>query len=175
MPFKSKSQQRWMFANDPEMAKRWADHTPNIKKLPEKVKHKEEKKITKESVYNAFISRCHSLGINDPEQIADMAEKYAFYMEKIAENGIMHSIGEAIGNAGILGPIMGSVVLPAAAGYGVGGLAAKVRNQSDIDEAKVMALHAEANAYRRRAVEAKMHAQIRKLMEDNPNKYVVMG
>lgn len=35
MPFKSKAQQRWMFANHPEMAKRWADHTPDIKKLPE--------------------------------------------------------------------------------------------------------------------------------------------
>jgi len=44
MPFKSKSQQRWMFAAEsrgelPEgTAKKWADHTPNIKKLPEHVK-----------------------------------------------------------------------------------------------------------------------------------------
>ncbi len=37
MPFKSKSQQRWMFANKPGMAERWADHTPDIKALPEKV------------------------------------------------------------------------------------------------------------------------------------------
>lgn len=35
MPFKSKKQQRWMFANDPKMAKRWAKHTPDIKDLPE--------------------------------------------------------------------------------------------------------------------------------------------
>ena len=38
MPFKSKAQMRWMFANDPEMAKRWAKHTENVNKIPEKVK-----------------------------------------------------------------------------------------------------------------------------------------
>lgn len=38
MPFKSKAQQRFMFARHPKMAKRWADETPSIKKLPEKVK-----------------------------------------------------------------------------------------------------------------------------------------
>ena len=40
-PFRSKSQQRWMFSNKPEMAKEWAAETPNIKKLPEKVKKNE--------------------------------------------------------------------------------------------------------------------------------------
>jgi hypothetical protein len=38
MPFRSRSQQRFMFATHPRMAKRWADETPNMKKLPEKVK-----------------------------------------------------------------------------------------------------------------------------------------
>lgn len=38
MPFKSKSQQRFMFATHPRMAKRWAHETDDIKKLPEKVK-----------------------------------------------------------------------------------------------------------------------------------------
>jgi hypothetical protein len=36
MPFKSKAQQKWMFSQKPEMAKRWAKETPDIKKLPEK-------------------------------------------------------------------------------------------------------------------------------------------
>jgi GMP synthase-like glutamine amidotransferase len=44
MPFESKSQQRWMFANKPEMAKVWASHTANIKKLPEKKKEEPKKK-----------------------------------------------------------------------------------------------------------------------------------
>lgn len=40
MPFKSKAQERWMFANKPKMAKEWASETPNIKALPVKVKKK---------------------------------------------------------------------------------------------------------------------------------------
>jgi hypothetical protein len=42
MPFKSKAQRGWMFANEPAMAKRWAAHTPKGKKLPEHVKKAEE-------------------------------------------------------------------------------------------------------------------------------------
>jgi hypothetical protein len=48
MPFKSKSQQRFMFAAESRgelpqgMAKRWARHTKNIKKLPEKVPMKDK-------------------------------------------------------------------------------------------------------------------------------------
>ena len=44
MPFKSKAQQRFMFAAEERgeipkgTAKRWAKHTPNIKKLPERKK-----------------------------------------------------------------------------------------------------------------------------------------
>jgi hypothetical protein len=38
MPFKSKSQARFMFSQHPEMAKEWAAATPSIKKLPDKVK-----------------------------------------------------------------------------------------------------------------------------------------
>ena len=44
MPFKSKAQQRWMYANEPEMAKKWSDHTPDHKSLPTKTKKKRKKK-----------------------------------------------------------------------------------------------------------------------------------
>lgn len=40
-PFKSKAQAKYMFSNMPDMAKKWAKHTPNMKSLPKK-KHKEE-------------------------------------------------------------------------------------------------------------------------------------
>lgn len=40
MPFKSKAQQKYMFATMPKTAKRWAKETPNIKSLPKKVKKK---------------------------------------------------------------------------------------------------------------------------------------
>lgn len=42
MPFVSKAQSRWMWANDPEMAKEFAKHTKSIKKLPNKVKKKKK-------------------------------------------------------------------------------------------------------------------------------------
>lgn len=34
MPFESKAQAKWMFANKPNMAKEWASKTPSIKALP---------------------------------------------------------------------------------------------------------------------------------------------
>lgn len=42
MPFKSESQRKWMYANEPEMAKKWSKHTSS-KKLPKKVKKKGKK------------------------------------------------------------------------------------------------------------------------------------
>jgi len=52
MPFRSQRQRRFMFAAEARgdiekgTAKRWAEHTPNIKSLPEKAK-KKPKKTTK--------------------------------------------------------------------------------------------------------------------------------
>lgn len=43
MPFKSKSQRAYLFANEPEIAKEFAAHTPKGKKLPKKVKKKGKK------------------------------------------------------------------------------------------------------------------------------------
>lgn len=44
MPFKSQAQRKMMYAQHPEMAKRWEEETPKGKKLPEKVKPKSKKK-----------------------------------------------------------------------------------------------------------------------------------
>lgn len=43
MPFKSKAQRRYLYANEPEVAKEFEAHTPKGKKLPEKVKSKVKK------------------------------------------------------------------------------------------------------------------------------------
>lgn len=43
MPFKSKSQRRFMYAKHPKMAEEWEDKTPKGKKLPEKVKKGKKK------------------------------------------------------------------------------------------------------------------------------------
>ena len=37
MPFKSKAQERFLFSQHPDIAKRWAAETPSIKALPKKV------------------------------------------------------------------------------------------------------------------------------------------
>lgn len=41
MPFESQAQRGWMYANEPEMAKRWEKDTPKGKKLP---RHKKKRK-----------------------------------------------------------------------------------------------------------------------------------
>jgi hypothetical protein len=40
MPFKSKAQQKYLYANNPKVAKEFAKETKNFKKLPNKVKKK---------------------------------------------------------------------------------------------------------------------------------------
>ena len=44
MPFKSKQQEKWMFAKYPQMAKQWAAETPDQNALPKRVKPKAKKK-----------------------------------------------------------------------------------------------------------------------------------
>lgn len=43
MPFLSKAQKRWMYANKPEMAKEWEDDTPTGR-LPERLHAKSSSK-----------------------------------------------------------------------------------------------------------------------------------
>jgi len=42
-PFKSKAQQKFMFARHPKIAKRWAKETKSIKSLPKKVRKKKKR------------------------------------------------------------------------------------------------------------------------------------
>src|SRR5512137_2623758 len=43
MPFKSKAQRRWMYANKPGMAERWQKETPSEESLPEHAPKKEKR------------------------------------------------------------------------------------------------------------------------------------
>jgi len=43
MPFKSKKQRAWMYANKPGMAKEFESKTPKGKKLPTKVKQNKKR------------------------------------------------------------------------------------------------------------------------------------
>lgn len=50
MPLRSKAQQRYLFARNPEVAKEFADKTPSMKGLPERVRPKgmmKNKPVTK--------------------------------------------------------------------------------------------------------------------------------
>ena len=50
MPFKSRAQQRYLFSKAPGVAKEFAEKTPNIEKLPERVNPKgavKNKPVTK--------------------------------------------------------------------------------------------------------------------------------
>lgn len=47
MPFKSKAQARYMFAQHPKIAERFADETKSIKALPEKKKKRKYDKLSK--------------------------------------------------------------------------------------------------------------------------------
>ncbi len=47
MPFESKAQRAWMYANKPEMAKKWEKHTPKNKKLPKRAKGTKRAKMNK--------------------------------------------------------------------------------------------------------------------------------
>lgn len=47
MPFKSKSQARYMFAKHPKLAKEFASKTKSIKKLPEKKNESRSRRKTK--------------------------------------------------------------------------------------------------------------------------------
>jgi len=96
MPFKSKAQMRWMFANHPEMAKRWAEHTPNIKNLPERSssssssttdEDKEENKEKKEKeasyIYENILVQ-HEAKKNNIKSIQNrlpFSEKVAQYLQ----------------------------------------------------------------------------------------------
>lgn len=43
MPFKSDAQRKYLYANNPEVAKEFAKHTPKGAKLPKKLKKKRKK------------------------------------------------------------------------------------------------------------------------------------
>lgn len=166
MPFESKSQQKWMFANKPEMAKRWANHTKDIKSLPE---HKEKKvEMSKEAAFKAgFLLRCIEEGLTT-EQIA---ERTKIATEKSAEGSIWSALG---GLASNIGGITGSagLALPLAAGGLTGYTLGKVKNRMDIEDADSMNLENRVSMYRRMAEEAQRAARLKKLQSRHPGELV---
>jgi hypothetical protein len=62
MPFKSEAQRRWMWANDPKMAQRWADHTPKGTDLPKYVSDEKEKE--KKAHFEGFCDQAAEFGLD---------------------------------------------------------------------------------------------------------------
>ena len=69
MPFTSKKQMKWMFANKPRMAKRWAEHTPDISSLPEQSEAAGTPKDSKEKEATSLGTRlAQSLSVSAGEK-----------------------------------------------------------------------------------------------------------
>jgi hypothetical protein len=114
MPFKSEAQRKWMYANHPEMAKEWSEHTPKGTKLPEHVKHKKADMNTEQAYINGFVKRANAYGFSDNEALE--LYKLAWSME-----GIGGGVGRVLGGlAGGVGGTAAGIAGGAAAG-GVGG------------------------------------------------------
>lgn len=86
MPFKSQAQRRWMYANEPEMAKRWEKHTPKGKKLPEKKGDGDSADSDKQA---GVLSSYRPQGLKEQMERAD-AFKVGF-LSKVAELGMTPS------------------------------------------------------------------------------------
>ena len=88
MPFASKAQRRWMYANEPRMARRWEEHTPKGSKLPDKVK---------KAYIQGFLNRAEQYGLRkEAEDIlfggaADNISDAAFPKKELAE-GVKHEL-----------------------------------------------------------------------------------
>lgn len=164
---------RWMFAAEARgalpkgTARRWAAHTTDMNKLPEKTDTDTEKK----AFVAAFVIKCAAAGITSPGAVVDAARRATAAIKAASAGSV---VGDVAG--GLTGTaLLGSVGLPAAAGALVGAGAGMMVNQTDVDDAKVLRLRAEANAYRRRAALAVANEKVRKLVNNSPGNYVVVS
>lgn len=162
---------RWMFAAESRnelpkgTARRWAHHTKDMKKLPERVDGGDDDE--KKAFAAAFILKCAAAGLTTPAQVAAAARG-------LIKTAVGPELGSLAGYAAAV-PLAGTVVAPALLGGFGGALAGSAMNQTDKDDAKALRISAEANAYRRRAALAAAHAQVRKLLASDPKRYALIG
>lgn len=74
MPFKSKAQARWMYANDPKMAKKWAAHTRDMKRLPDKKESREHMSL--KEFFGVFNEDVDVKKMHEPEDFAPNAREF---------------------------------------------------------------------------------------------------
>jgi hypothetical protein len=97
VPFKSESQRKWMYANHPEMAKRWQKHTPKGQKLPE---HVEKKTMEKQAINEILLSLLAGGGLGGAGG-ATLAHKYHKHkIPQYKEQGAIQGYEEGFADAG---------------------------------------------------------------------------
>lgn len=107
MPFRSKAQQRFMFAAEDRgdvphgTAKRWARETPNIKRLPEKVKKKKKSKGKGHSK-KAALAAAFDIGFSRALEEAGLEKTSGIVGKTLA--GTKHLWAPAIAGAVLAGP-----------------------------------------------------------------------
>ncbi len=104
MPFKSEKQRKWMWANDPEMAQRWADEEKSLKK-----KKRKKRKVKKENINPKMKKRDLVEYINSKKMVNEQRDQYDFpnlnevtgqerrdimrYFEMLRQSGIVNMFG----------------------------------------------------------------------------------
>jgi hypothetical protein len=95
MPFKSKKQRRWMWANEPEMAKKWSDEEKQAKR-----KEGKTLKITKSKLRQIIQEEIKTLKENDEEELSSpelqaLLEEGKAYFDKLISLGKTDRAGDA--------------------------------------------------------------------------------
>jgi len=188
MPFASKAQQRYLFSTHPAIARRFADHTPDMSALPERAKKTKKKDETeKKPEKKAFSERaaewCFRRGV-PPREAARLLEKVAAALEAgargkgAADESLADLAGRGLGALGGLATnmgLLGTVGVPAAGGL-LGGVAlGHLRNEADTADAESLRRLALARAYQRRAQELALRRQVNQLQDKHPGRYVVLS
>lgn len=147
MPFKSEAQRGWMYANHPEMAKRWEKHTPKGKKLPYK-KHEdgESKEAGVLSMYGtdglaAQHERAQAFKVGFLRKVAELGMTPSEFMGMVKAamepmTALMGLGAGGLGTAWGLGQeaakygLYGAALAPVGLGMVSGGLEAKLTSPS---------------------------------------------
>jgi hypothetical protein len=137
MPFVSEAQRGWMYANKPEMAKRWQAHTPKGKKLPKKVKKSPQEKAAEFSAFQSVGRGLLNIGskfggqrwtskLNKLRARAEAGDESAQRLLSVLGMSSM-MLGAGLGTA--VGRVADSPVLGGAVGAALGAAPSLVRGE----------------------------------------------
>lgn len=143
MPFESEAQRKYMFAKMPEMAARWARHTPKGKKLPEHVdseksgvlrdygKEGKEELQGREWAFKAgFLCKIAELGVtpNEFHELVKAALEPLMSLTGLGGAGLGAAYG--LGTDAARAGLYGAALAPILGGALTGGMEAKLTSPS---------------------------------------------